>query len=571
MPLFDHDRQPRGRSLHKLRVQLSESEALPQLTLLGLIIGVIAGGLLIVFRELLSFATSFWLPLGDEHFETLPAIARFFLPIGGALVIYLMFRSVPAQQRTVGILHVVERLTFHKGKLSFTGVLLQFSGALTALASGFSVGREGPAVHMGAGAGSILGQKLKLPENTLNALAGCGAAAAISASFNTPMAGVIFAMEVIVRSYSLGSFIPVMAASVMAALMSQLVYGSDPAFVVPVIPMASLTELGVAALAAMLIGCLAAAFIHLQVFTGNKRQGMFFRPLLLAGVLMGTAGIFLPELMGIGYDTIDAILNGQVHNLSFLFILLAGKLLLTAAVTGLGIPGGIIGPSLMIGCLAGSAFGIAGDRLFNLPDISSAFHALLGMVAMMAAVLQAPLAALITVLELTRNPHIIMPAMFAIVIACLVAGRLTGSQGGLVGRQLAARGYSLQQSPMYQWLSRTGVASLMETDYSILPAEKFSESSGREPDNRWIILELEGQYTAVINNNDQDTQTPPEPENMQPVQTISIQATLHDALETMQRHSVSTLCVYSLSRKQKHLCGVISREAIEKEIGSTIP
>ena len=336
MPSIDHDHLPRGRSLHKLRVQLSESEALPQLTLLGLIIGIIAGALLIAFRELVSFSTSFWLPLGDEHFETLPVFARFALPIAGALVIYLMFRFVPAQQRTVGILHVVERLTFHKGRMALTGVILQFLGALTALVSGFSVGREGPAVHMGA------------------------------------------------------------------------------------------------------------------------------------------------------------------------------------------------------------------------------------------AILQAPLAALITVLELTRNPHIIMPAMFAIIIACLVAGRLTGSQGGLVGKQLAARGHSLQQSPMYQLLNRTGVASLMETNYCIQPAEKFSDPTFDKLTSHWVILELEGRYTTIINNRGRDTQTPPEPDSMQPVQIISIQATLHDALETMQRHSVSTLCVYSLSRRRKHLCGVITREAIEKEIGSTI-
>ena len=504
-------------SLHQFRVKLSSTDALPQLTCLGVLIGLLAGGLLIAFREIIAYVTSSWLPRGDEHFETLPELSRFIIPVVGSLVILGLFSRFPVKRRTVGILHVVERLQFHKGRMPATELMLQFSGAIIALVSGFSVGREGPAVHVGAATGSILGQRLKLPQNTLSILAACGAAAAISASFNTPLAGVIFAMEVVVRRYTLNSFIPVIAAAVIAAVLSQIMYGPDPAFVVPVIPMASLTELGIAAASACLIGCLAAGFIRLQLWTSSKRQKLFISPLLLAGLCMGVAGYFLPAVMGIGYDTIELILNGELMDTGFLLTLLAAKLVITALVTGLGIPGGIIGPSLMMGALAGAAFGHLGDSLLNLSDISSAFHALLGMVAMMAAVLQAPMAALVTVLELTRNPHIIMPAMFTIVIACLIAGRLT-SQGGIIEMQIKARGRSSELSPLDLLLSQQGLASVMTTDFNQL-------------DGNNII-------------------------------PVPVNASLYDALEKMNTHQVEVLGVYTAGRRQKILCGVINREAI---------
>ena len=504
-------------TLHQLRVKLSGTEALPQLTAVGLLIGLLAGGLLILFREAVTLTTSLWLYRSEEHFETANDALRFLIPVVGSLMILFLFRRSTVEQRTVGVLHVVERLQFHKGKMPIRNLFMQFFGAIIALASGFSVGREGPAVHVGAATGSLLGQRFALPNNTLTVLSACGAAAAISASFNTPMAGVIFAMEVIVRQYTLYSFIPVIAAAVIAAVLSQMMYGPDPAFVVPVIPMASLAELGIAAAAAMLIGLLAALFIKVQLFVASKRQSISINPLVLAGLCMGTVGYFLPSAMGIGYDTIDAILSGTLFHADYLLVLLFTKLVITAVVTGLGIPGGIIGPSLMMGALAGCAFGLIGDSLLNLPDISSTFHALLGMVAMMAAIFQAPLAALVTVLELTRNPNIIMPAMFAIVIACLIAGRLT-SRGGIVALQLSAKGYRNEVSPLRHLLSQQGLATVMTSDVELL---------------------------------DRNTIIP-----------VPLYASLQDALDIMNSESVDILGVYTSDKQHPVLCGVITRQAI---------
>ncbi len=579
LSVFDRFTPNNKRSLHQLRIRLAQTEALPQLTLLGILTGLLAGGVLILFRELIELTSSLWISSGEENFESLSMISRFFLPVAGALLLILLIKSSPKNRRTFGISHVIERLTFNRGHLPVTNMIGQFFGALIALISGFSVGREGPAVHLGAGAGSQLGQKLHLPDNTLKALAGCGGAAAISASFNTPLAGVIFAMEVILKEYSLGSFIPVMAASVSASVLSQFMYGPDPAFQIPAIPLASLGQLTITALTALVIGCLAASFIKLNLWVGGLRKNHIVIPLLLAGLLMGTSGALVPESMGIGYDTVESILNNGLLDARLLLAILIFKLVLTASVTGLGVPGGIIGPSLVIGAATGALFGVISANILQATDINIAFHALLGMVAMMAAVLQAPLAALVTVLELTRTPHIIMPAMFAIIVACLVSSQLF-RQGNFFTMQFKAKGKQVDQSPLHQLLSSTGVASLMDTGYTQLP--RYLNSNGldhlEKNGQKWVFVEDNGRVNHVMESNAltvmhshfrETTEIDLlQVQSCRKIHAISMQATLQDTLKLMNRQSVDMLSVLAITRingqKTKQLCGLITRKSIDR-------
>ena len=558
-------------TLHQLRIRLAHTEALLPLTLLGLITGVLAGLLLILFRESVEFASDLFMPEGEDSFEQLGSVVRLILPLAGALLLATLIKSCPSDRRQYGVAHVIERLTFNRGQLPLTSVMAQFAGALVALVSGFSVGREGPAVHMGAGAGSFLGKHLKLPDNTLNALAGCGTAAAISASFNTPMAGVIFAMEVVMKEYTLNSFIPVMAASVCAAVMSVAVYGPEPAFQIPLVPMITLPELLVSAASAVVIGSLAASFIRLNLFASRQRKGHIVIPLLVAGLLMGIAGLMVPEVMGTSYDTLSIIFNGGNPDILFLIIMLLCKLLMTALVTGLGVPGGIIGPSMVIGAFAGTLLGILGDSLSGLTVTNIAFHALVGMVAMMAAVLQAPLTALVTVLEMTHNPHIIMPAMFAIIIACLTSSQLF-RQRGLFDMQFLTRGKHADISPLTRLLNQTGVASLMDTRFCRTGRYLVPDKNGL-PEMPWILVEEKRQVTHILPSSAlseeiSDSQDPVDlirHDASQLAHSINMQATLNDALRLMNRESVDVVSVIIADKKRnsKEFCGVITRSAIE--------
>mgnify|MGYP006226385417 CR=1 FL=1 len=185
----------------RLRFHLSRSDALLLLSALGLLTGLLAGGVIVVFRLLVEGFQADMLPgQHPENYEGLPPLLRFLLPTLGGLIIGLVFMRFARGVYVLGIARVMERLVYHQGHLSMRSFLLQFFGAAVAIISGHSVGREGPHVFLGAASGSLLGQRISLPNHSIRTLVGCGTAAGISASFDTPLAGVIFALEVVMLS-----------------------------------------------------------------------------------------------------------------------------------------------------------------------------------------------------------------------------------------------------------------------------------------------------------------------------------------------------------------------------------
>ena len=199
---------------------------MPQLAMLAIPVGLLSGGVIILFRMLVESGQGLLLPGGDvEYYEGLPPELRLVLPVAGGLLIGLLWQALKPAGREVGIIHVMERLAYHQGRLPWRNAVAQFIGAALSIISGHSVGREGPSVHLGATSGSLLGQWLRLPNNTNRTLAACGIAAAIAASFNTPLAGVIFAMEVVMMEYSLISFAPVILSAVTATTLTRIVFG----------------------------------------------------------------------------------------------------------------------------------------------------------------------------------------------------------------------------------------------------------------------------------------------------------------------------------------------------------
>ncbi|RYZ89942.1 MAG: chloride channel protein, partial [Moraxellaceae bacterium] len=337
----------------------------------------------------------------------------------------------------------------------------QFFGGAWSLVTGQSVGREGPAVHLGAASGSLLGQWLRLPNNSLRPLAGCGVAAAIAACFNTPMAGVIFAMEVVVMEYSIAGFIPVILAAVAGSTINQLVFGSSTVFHPPQAALQSLLELPFMVITGVIVAVFAALFINLQAICCKLSLN---RPIALrfaiAGLLAGCVSIFAPEIMGVGYDTIDSALTG---NMGFWFLIgiLAAKLVVTGVSLGVGIPGGVIGPLLFMGACIGGAVGIIANQLMPGSASHIGFYALLGMGAMMGATLNAPLAAMMAIMELTYNPNIIFPGMLVIVSACLTT-RWVFRCEGLFQTLLTAQGKKNSLAATEQLLSRTGIRVLLD-------------------------------------------------------------------------------------------------------------
>lgn len=483
--------------------RLAHVEALPQLSILAVAVGLFTGGVILLFRVSVDFLAGWILPAGSESFEALSQVERFALPvIGAALLALFMGRLSPADRR-VGVVHVMERLSRHQGYLPMKNALVQFFGGILALVSGQSGGREGPAIHLGAASASLMGQAFRLPNNSIRVLVACGTASAIAGSFNTPLAGVIFAMEVVMMEYTLGSFIPVIIASVVTTVMSQYLFGAQPAFMIAEQELGSLTELPFIVFAGVVAGCVASAFIRcVQLFASLSNRPFWMRA-LLAGVLTGLAAQIAPGVMGVGYDTVSSAMLGEIA-VTTLLLIVALKIITSAAAVGLGLPVGLIGPVFVIGAALGAALGYLGHHLQPDAGISIALYVMLGMTAMMAAVLQAPLAALMAVLELTANPSLMLPAMLIIVVASMTASVLF-KQKSVFLSTLDTLGLKYPPDPVTAHLQRAGVTSIMNRELVRLPAQcAFAEANEAMRDQPvWVVVETEpGAVRCVLSGTD---------------------------------------------------------------------
>lgn len=479
------------------RHSLSYIDALPQLTLLGFVIGLFTGLIIVVFRLFIEWPMSQFMPAGAESFEQLEPATRVSMIFAGVFVLGLFMRFMGAEASQVGVGHVLHRLHNFQGRLPKSNLLAQFVGGVICLLSGLSVGREGPAIHLGAGCASQVGNWLKLPNNSRHTLVGCGVAAAISASFDTPMAGVIFAMEVIVMEYTIIGFVPVIMASVMGAVLSQAVFAGAGELVLIRNDMESLIELPFMVVCGLFIALSSGLFIRLNITAMRLRRWPLWQRLLLAACITSAVSWWVPEIMGLGYDTLNRAMTGELLLGSLLLICLA-KITVSAFTVGLGLPGGVIGPALVSGACLGGALGLLVQALFPQIVVEPAFYVLLGMAGMMAAVINAPLAALVAVLELSYNPHIIFPAMLVIVVSC-VSTRYFFKYSGIFVEQLKHSGRPLNLKPAQQALRRAGVRSLMDTALVVVHRTMDYEQAKKILANKpnWLVVDQAPKYTAL--------------------------------------------------------------------------
>ncbi|AQT60545.1 chloride channel protein [Cellvibrio sp. PSBB023] len=564
--------------VESLRDQLAGAEALPQLTLLGLLTGIIAGAVIVLFRWAVELPLGYFLPDSFENFEAISSPMHFALPVTGAIVLGLVLQLVDKRHHATSIGHVMDRLQNHQGRMPLGNVVTQFFGGAACLLTGQSVGREGPAVHLGAGSGSLLGQWLKLPANSLRPLAGCGVAAAIAACFNTPMAGVIFAMEVVILEYTIAGFIPVTLAAVAGATMTRLAFGPEIAFINAQSVMGDLRELPLMGLVGLVVAVFAAAYIRLH---GASCRWALHRPIALrfalAGLFTGICALWIPQIMGVGYDTISSALAGEI-GFALLLAIAITKLLATSLSLGMGMPGGVVGPLLFIGACVGGAVGSAAQLL--MPGSASAigFYVILGMGAMMGATLNAPLAAMMAILELTYNPNIIFPSMLVVIAACLTT-RWVFRCDGLFQHVLRIQGKFRSAEAMEQLLSRTGVRGAMDRHLVVSDSQISLHAAqqllARHP--HWILVRDNNQllqpadlhtYLQTLTSH-QPTDERQEMINLQEIPArrydlarIAADANLFEALELMNRQQLDALWVESLSDSHQPL-GIISRRTID--------
>lgn len=565
--------------LDEIRIHLSRPDALIQLSLLGMVTGLLAGIVIVLFRLLVEGTQEYLLPgAGSENYEALSDGWRFVFPIVGAIAMALMFRWAGNKMTVLGVASVMERMSYHQGHLSERGFLLQFFGAAFAIISGHSVGREGPHIYLGAAAGSLMGQYLSLPNNAIRTFVACGTAAGVAASFNTPLAGVIFALEVIMLEYTVASFIPVILAAVSATTISNLILGETESLFNSVMEMGSLSEMWLVIVLGIVAGTVSAGFVHLleKIAMQTKTIPIWWR-LLVAGVCMGVIGFLIPEVMGIGYDSVQLALNGEMA-IMLLLLLVITKVIATSIVIGLGVPGGMIGPTLFIGAMLGALVAKLALFLPFVLETHAGFFALLGMGAMMSASLQAPLAALVAMLELTDNPGIILPGMLAVVVSGITAREIFRKES-LFLSMLKASGHDYHANPVLQTLRRMGVANIMERNFMHMNHEITTRMAEEvllnEPDFLLIdsandetvlmpAVEL-AKYMEVRESDNDDIDLLSIPGQRWQAGPVNLQANCQEAYELIESGIHEALFVERPIRfGNRQIYGVISRNMVEK-------
>ncbi len=590
-----------SKNLETMQMRLASHSGLLLLAFLGLISGLAAGMIIIVFRLFVESIQSGLLPDGNpENYEALTVFWRFSLPVIGGLLVGVIFHLASNPPARVGMVHVLERLSYHEGHMLRKNLCMQFIGAAICIIFGQSVGRETPSVHMGASTSSLLGQWLRLPNNSIRILVGCGAAAAVAAAFNTPLAGVVFAIEVVLMEYTVAGFIPIILAAVSATVISRAIYGSEPAFLVPALDLHSLYELPYIIIMGVLIGSLAAVFITLVQWTAQKANQFelpFWQRTTIAGICMGTLAMAVPGIMGIGYDTVNDTFLGTAGIWLMISIAIC-KVVATGIGAGMGIPAGLIGPTLVMGATAGGALGAL---IAYLPVTVShtGLYAMLGMGAMMGAALRAPLAALIALLELTANPNIILPGMLAIVSATLTTKDFFGKDSVFL-TQLREMGLDYRNNPVAQSLRRIGVVAVINRKF--VKADRNQSRSQAikllEKQPEWIIL-TKGDETVTLLpaadlahflEQDQQSINPEKTQNNGMDESEDInkteeeeeiiidlieipakrlhavyihsQATLQESLESLVEKEAEALIVKRIGTKQ--IYGIVTRQVIEE-------
>ena len=447
------------------RKQLSLPKTSWQICLLAIVGGFASALLVVLFTLTIEEIQQLYL-IKRDNYITLDGVSRFDLPIIGSLIILLFAWLTGYKYLRTGIPFVLHRLKVAHGVIPFKNTLNQFFGSAVALASGFSVGREGPAVHLGAAASSYIGSLLKLPYNSIRTLCACGIAAGIAATFNTPIAAVLFVMEVIMREYKIHIFIPVMLASLVGSLVTRSVFDVSHNFEYfdkielihqHYIP---LVILGI------LLGSLAAAFNKTLVSVIKHSTKIHIVPrLMLAAMITGTLGYLVPAAMGVGSGAIDVSLANNWH-IGLLLSLLLAKFLMTTFALGLGIPGGIVGPIIGIGAIAGGLGGALVMQIIPGEHLGNDFI-LMGMAGFMAATLNAPLAALLAVVELSGQLEIILPAMIVITVASIISGQLFNNRSVFI-MQLDVQGLAYRKPPIEKTLQKVGILSLMIKKFELV-------------------------------------------------------------------------------------------------------
>ncbi len=440
------------------------------LLLLGVLTGIGGGLGAIAFRWLIRIFEAAFFGAGSDLFAFMGPYHTVVLPmLGGLLVGTLVHRFAP-EAKGHGVPEIMEAVALRGGRIRARVAVVKSLASSICISSGGSVGREGPIAQIGAALGSTIAGLLNLSETRTRTLVACGAAAGIAATFNAPIGGAFFALELILGRWTAEAFAPVVIASVTASAIGRAVFGDVPAFAVPEYGIAGFSELPAFLILGLLIAPISAGFIRLVTFSEDFFERLPLPPAIVAGVgglLVGFIGLHDVTLYGVGYDKLQELLTAHSFDISALIILLLLKMLATSITIGSGGSGGVFSPSLYIGGIVGAVIGVLTQGLFPHLTTAPAAYALTGMAAAFAATSHAPITAMLIVFELTADYRMILPLMVACGASVMIAKAIY--RFSIYNVKLVRRGVHVQLGQDVRALTDIKVDTAMNPEYPTVP------------------------------------------------------------------------------------------------------
>lgn len=511
--------RPSNNLLRRVAVRLLASEDFV-LVFTALLVGLGAGAGAVVFRYLIAGADQVGFDLVPSWIPSLGRGVVLLVPAVGGLIVGVLIFRYAREAKGHGVPEVMEAVALRGGGIRPIVAVIKALASAVCIGSGGSVGREGPIVQIGSALGSAVGQMFRLSDDRVRNLVACGAAGGIAATFNAPIAGVIFALEIILGEFSVAYFSTVVISSVTASVIGQAVFGDAAAFPVPIdYHVNSVWEFALYPLLGVLAAIVGTAFVRAlywaeDLFASWKSVPEWVQP-AVGGLFLGVLALGYPRLTGIewtrlpqvfnvGYEVIESTLQNNLA-LQVVGLLLVLKLLATVITLGSGGSGGVFAPSLFMGAMLGSAFGTLTSGLVPFAMAPPGAYALVGMGAVFAAAAHAPITAVIILFELTGDYHIILPLMLTIVVATLLARRWLSGES-IYTLKLTRRGVRLRAGRDEDVLGSMRVEDVMTTDVDTVDHEitlvGLSDVLSRRRYRGFPVLDGQGELWGIVTSTD---------------------------------------------------------------------
>ena len=501
-------------------------------------------------------------------FTSISGWAVALIPMFGGLVVGLVTYKFIASEKIHGTASIIQSVALSSGRIRYQKTPVKTAAAILSIGTGASVGPEDPSVQIGASIGSMFGQIFHMSDEKIRTLVAAGAASAIAAAFNAPIAGVFFALEIVLGEIGGNSLGMILVAAVTSSVFTQAVSGGSPAFQVPAYAFNSAWELPLYLLLGLLAGPVSALYVRLvykmqDYFTAWKISGII--KTTAAGLVIGLVGLSLPQVFGVGYETIGEVLNKNDIAIGLLFALLLAKVILTPLSLGGGFFGGVFAPSLFIGSMLGGAFGLVAATLFPTLNLNPAAFALVGMAAVLAGAVHAPLTAVILLFEMTNDYRIILPLMFAVAVSLLVSQKMQKDSVYAMG--LARHGIRIDRGRDLEVMGAITVGEAMCSDIDTIQENmtipEAAEKLARTKHHGLPVINQDGMLIGIITVQDIENG---EGEIVGDVCTREVELafpdeTLNIALRRMSRRDVGRLPVVARENPRK-LLGILRRQDI---------